>query len=536
MEEMNARFFGHLEPVRVREVAWLADIAYNNGTSLDTRLAGLGWMPLGAADLGLAPSLFDAQGYFVNANASAFVAVHGSTLALSFTGSTFGDLNDFFDVAFDQAGYYARLEPLIDATLSYVAASPEIDTLTVTGHSLGGAMADRFAAAEGPTLPAGLDVSIMSLASPGTDLVSSGAVSRSVVEVQHTGDPVPTDLTQLVHNGMPAPITDESTPDSADLFDLLFRYLFDLPNEHAVDLYVANIGHITSTSLYGFTTPATAVTILGGGNDAYGDTHDVQQTLILGLDGSDVISGGAGPDLIDGGGASDDLMGGSGNDALVGGPGNDRLDGGAGDDVGDYRSDPAGITVALGTDNGSFVADGFGGVDLVIDIEVFLGSAFADILLGDGANNILDGQDGDDGILGRGGDDTLRGGAGNDFMLGGAGRDLIEGGEGVDVLSGNDDFLVPHDGETDTFAYSQVPASLPDIDGVDFDPTAPELGGDVFDFRDVFAALPNAQLIGAADGAGNSWIGVADNASFVVLAFVVGVAEPGTITDDNILV
>ena len=51
----SARFFGDVDPADIREAALMAEIAYNSGASLATRLAGLGQTALDGIDLGLAP-------------------------------------------------------------------------------------------------------------------------------------------------------------------------------------------------------------------------------------------------------------------------------------------------------------------------------------------------------------------------------------------------------------------------------------------------------------------------------------------------
>jgi hypothetical protein len=65
-----------------------------------------------------------------------------------------------------------------------------------------------------------------------------------------------------------------------------------------------------------------------------GDTivGDGQPNALEGLDGNDVVDGGAGDDELGGGGQDDRLVGGPGADTLIGGRGNDRLFGGTGDD------------------------------------------------------------------------------------------------------------------------------------------------------------------------------------------------------------
>lgn len=98
--------------------------------------------------------------------------------------------------------------------------------------------------------------------------------------------------------------------------------------------------------------------------DIYFDSTDGVD--VNGVDGNDVIDGGAGADLIYGEGGDDTIAGGADDDTVYGGEGNDDIDGGTGNDF---------------------------------------------LLGGDGDDNI-EGGDGDDTLCGQDGDDTLFGGAG----------------------------------------------------------------------------------------------------------------------------
>ena len=89
--------------------------------------------------------------------------------------------------------------------------------------------------------------------------------------------------------------------------------------------------------------------VLVVGDDAFGSAgDDLANTIsirgdfrsaldadnrLVGLGGSDLLSGGRGADRIDGGLGGDRLNGGAGDDLIVGAAGPDRLTGGAGDDV-----------------------------------------------------------------------------------------------------------------------------------------------------------------------------------------------------------
>jgi Ca2+-binding RTX toxin-like protein len=271
---------------------------------------------------------------------------------------------------------------------------------------------------------------------------------------------------------------------------------------------VATDGFGGTDSLVGFTAVnATSFgdTLMGGnGNDRF-----------RGMEGNDCIMGGNGAqDMIDynylsassqavsvnlatgrandGMGFTDTLIsieqarGGAGNDVLVGdsnnntfrgGAGNDTIDGADGTfDTSDYAFATAAVSVNLGTGQAQ---DGQGGVDSLTNIEVILGSAYADTLIGGNGNDNLRGNAGNDtldggagtadvaqytsattsitvnmgtGIVqdGQGGTDSLArieqiwgsnfndsmlGGNGADFFVGSTGADTFDGGLGVDAVS-----------------------------------------------------------------------------------------------------
>ena len=147
-----------------------------------------------------------------------------------------------------------------------------------------------------------------------------------------------------------------------------------------------------------------------------------------GMDGNDIIRGGAGDDKLYGGSdddkiygeggddlacgnSGDDLLdGGDGDDVLDGGQGDDTIVGGAGDDLVDYSSSPQGITVDL-TKPGNIIQDGFYGRDTISGIERIKGSPH---------------------------DDTLTGDSGANTFMPGAGADKLDGGAGADTLDYSD--------------------------------------------------------------------------------------------------
>lgn len=122
-------------------------------------------------------------------------------------------------------------------------------------------------------------------------------------------------------------------------------------------------------------------------------------------------------------------------------------------------------------------------------------------------------------------------------MIGGSRQDIIEGGPGVDFLTGNISFgSILVDRESDVFVFSELSGDSPDVDVIDLDRVSPDRGGDILDFSAIVAALPDADLVAFADGAGNSLIGVYAAGEVQVWAWVFGVSDPSVILDDNIVI
>ncbi|ASP22602.1 leukotoxin [Antarctobacter heliothermus] len=158
--------------------------------------------------------------------------------------------------------------------------------------------------------------------------------------------------------------------------------------------------------------------LLGDGADSYfGQGQSVVTGQVLGAEGDDTLAGGDLADDLDGGidndllvgrDGSDLLVGDSGDDMLLGGDGNDSLDGGTGNDT---------LNGNDGSDN-------------------IVGDTGNDILVGQDGSDFLDGGADNDTMDGGNGDDTLEGGSGNDILRGRAGEDELAGGEGLDYLTG----------------------------------------------------------------------------------------------------
>jgi len=121
--------------------------------------------------------------------------------------------------------------------------------------------------------------------------------------------------------------------------------------------------------------------VLSGG--IFPRCDDLRPTII-GTVEDDLLNGTPGPDVIHGLSGNDTINGLGGDDVLCGGRGNDKLNGGEGNDT----------------------------------------------LLGGVGNDILNAGDGDDSMWGGPGDDALNAGVGSDLLIGGQGSDQLRGGVG----------------------------------------------------------------------------------------------------------
>ena len=178
---------------------------------------------------------------------------------------------------------------------------------------------------------------------------------------------------------------------------------------------------------------------------------------LRGAEGNDRIFGDAGNDFLNGNDGDDTLFGNAGNDFFVGIGGTDSIHGGDGIDTNSFQGIGSGVTATIQADNSGTASHGqiretFTG------IENLTGSDFDDVLSvftnrntvvrGRGGNDILTSSAGNDFLVGGFGNDILRGGAGNDRILGNEGNDRLNGGTGDDSMFGDegDDFFVGGEG------------------------------------------------------------------------------------------
>jgi Ca2+-binding RTX toxin-like protein len=169
--------------------------------------------------------------------------------------------------------------------------------------------------------------------------------------------------------------------------------------------------------------------LIGGGNtggDAEGDT----------LFNIENLYGSKHDDELYGNDEANVLWGMEGNDFINGGYGGDEIDGYEGIDTVSYAGSAEGVAVSLIDDTAS---GGDAQGDQLDNIEILIGSSYADTLSGDDGDNALDGRGGENTLYGYGGADGLWGGEDDDRLYGGDDADVLKGFGGNDVLDGGDE-------------------------------------------------------------------------------------------------
>lgn len=278
--------------------------------------------------------------------------------------------------------YYAQLRPLLEAAALY-AADPAngIDAVIVSGHSLGGTMADVFSLLDADLfVEAGLPLTVVSLGSagvvPGVVTLAEFLQGDTLTAPSLIGEPILSDPDDFVHLS----VAQTSDP---------VRY----PEDFALPIVQPLVPNLNYAADLVIETPNVAVDTADG---SFGAGHSIflYWPNISALVNDDFYADYTGQTVI---------MGVSNYDSQPTFSGNPVVNG--------YQPQYAGYTI----DDRGFRA--------------LRGTEEADYILG---------LDGDDQILGRSGDDLLSGGDGDDLLLGGAGDDKLDGGAGADTLRGGD--------------------------------------------------------------------------------------------------
>jgi len=313
----------------------------------------------------------------------AFIAIRGTEVALVFEGTAgpFGAVAEWITNAFLPATIdlqYTQYFAIAKIFKDYVSGFNPSKAY-VFGHSLGGAMAEKFMQFNSDSV-----FEAVTFGSPGRNF-GNGSDTR-VTHLEHTGDPV--------SGGNWAGLTPSGSIVSVNLPQNLGLY-----GEHLGGRYAETARIIEESGL--FNQRGSREIIVGGEGtaDDFNFSSRINGLFVLSSNQNDTVTGGFGADLIDGGSGSDSLFGNGGADSIFGRSGLDTLYGGSGNDT-------------------------------------LYGNEHNDLLRGEGDNDTLYGGDGNDVLYGDEGNDYLKGEVGNDILRGGTGNDQLFGDENDDLLIG----------------------------------------------------------------------------------------------------
>jgi len=421
----------------------------------DSYLSGFGFETLTSATLGFAPAAIgasetsdgldhnytyagglyrnnyvvdgDTETAFSGAGAVALTNLRkndtGNTLYLTFRGTDAdGPLADGeAGTANGQERYYGQLRALIDQIYAYASdASNDVTEIVVSGHSLGGTVADLFALYDGARFAAldGVELSVIALASAG---VAPGLLAL-----------MPDYDTDMVEVGQGGAIT-FNTP------DWYFQYDQAEDIVRNPDQYDAS-AHAAEDPLQAIITGVSVATLRDHlhfeDNRLQFETPLIDQYVLSAeLDTTFLVNHYAdfyeliGTEFSKAWPLADDMVFDSfialfgKSDAVRGTPGKNNVNGWnmSADGAADYSS------MSL-----SYFILGFSGAD-----EIRSGSG-ADFLSGGSGDDRLFGGRGNDMLLGdidgKAGNDTLKGGAGRDILIGDRGDDALFGGAAADIF------------------------------------------------------------------------------------------------------
>jgi VCBS repeat-containing protein len=353
----------------ILNAAFLSDAAYSQGIkSLDDYLAGSWWARVAYREFTVVSPLLL---HFSSGGGFAAVSSDGTTLAIAFRGSDAPFIDDYIDTLNYQKWHYSLFAQLISDVRTYLANHSNITKVLVTGHSLGGAMAEIYISKDSFATD---NTTLITFGSPGVNANARGpsdvaAIASDVLHFQHTGDQVPGVGGPVQGQIVKIELTD--VPDGS--FDIFHPEQIFQISEHKLGTYNASMTQIGGSELASqfLANPSAYRVVLDGSNqDGLGLFGTNGQDFIIGYQ-TDDIWGYGGDDLVDAGDGNDTIHGGGGNDIIDGGGGNDTLDGGADTDTVNFAN-------AIGTYgfqlNGSdiLVTGASEGTDTVLDtVELF---------------------------------------------------------------------------------------------------------------------------------------------------------------------
>ncbi|MCP4382916.1 MAG: hypothetical protein GY798_16100 [Hyphomicrobiales bacterium] len=285
----------------------------------DTDLPGLGLEADPGSDFEIKGL---SEGIYTNENAAALLARSDDALFIAFRGTNDGLFSPDSGHWLNKDAHYALFAEMMPALIAYVEANPEIDTIYLTGHSLGGAMVE---AATQALVDAGLSgvglkgVTFASLGYPDSDDIGD-LVADFVTDNDIVG-PVsnPQGDENTFEDGLFSGLSSESHSMA------FYRGIVMFLQEEGVDL--KTLSPAKGKDLYDDVLFVAAVDGDGYSFGAAKDslTGDSSNEVILGGAKGDKLKGKNGDDLILGGSSKDKIFGGKGLDELRGGGGKDKF-------------------------------------------------------------------------------------------------------------------------------------------------------------------------------------------------------------------
>jgi Ca2+-binding RTX toxin-like protein len=399
-----------------------------------------------------------------NSNGAFFVAKGGAarlmesgngTYMLSFRGTDINELLDYdktdvrewAKVIADE--YLKEFRALFDA----IRHLPGGASLIVTGHSLGGWLANKYAEAYKGMNSIWGHASYYGFESPfiSGDANNFGFANDFVYKLLEDGKGAVPEV-YVNDTGVNEFFFQHNKSSVVEALEMLRDYSF---SDYAgfEDMFIVNVEHAELTRCI-------AYAVTNGKEIKAVDAHYLGNTLdefvslnlhVRGIRFSDLRKGNDRLDAtLD---VKDNVIGSAGNDIIGAGLGDDKL---SGDEL--YTEWTAGhLNIAS-----SLPAISVGGASLNLQRELRVlqardgalkhGAAVTgnDSLNGGGGNDLIFGGSGFDTLIGGENDDVLLGGRGNDSIDGGKGDDLLGGGSGTDTLIGgtdNDIYLVDQIGD-----------------------------------------------------------------------------------------
>jgi Ca2+-binding RTX toxin-like protein len=403
------------------EMADFSQLAYHGSGDLPNS-----WSPL---NLGVTSGTC-VNGYYSNGSAGAYVAVNGDSAVISFEGT---NPTDFTDIAADVFDMYSLALipeiPIINAFDDYVALNG-ISNVYVTGHSLGGALAQAYMMAH----PDSLDVSYDSItfAAPGFNegywtafVAEDGAlVGGAMALLVDAVDAWMHHDSRVLHFEVDGDVVPDLLSKIGETIYIDTGLTWNPLTLHSMELYTVSVKLIDQS-------------VESESEITLNDNIMLHAIKI----GEDEFEAGTGDDnltdydLIN---TIEFIFGGEGNDTM-GGRGINSMYGGPDDDVYQVENEH------------DFVYEREGeGIDLVDSEVTWTLSANVENLTlhhnliwpdsaingtGNELDNQLTGNNGANVLDGQSGSDDLFGAAGNDILTGGAGDDIMDGGDGYDTAA-----------------------------------------------------------------------------------------------------